>query len=72
MSMMWIWWVLPVLVVLGLARVAGRRSDPQSAHVRGHSLRDDQAELETQRVSGAISEAEFRRRLRGIRERSPE
>ena len=70
--MMCIWWVLPVLVALGLARVAGRRSDPRGAHARGHSLRDDRAELETQLVSGAISEAEFRRRLRGIQERSPE
>lgn len=73
MSMMWIWWVFPVLVVLGLAWIAGRRSKPPSSRAPGHlSFGDDRAELETQLVSGAISEAEFRRRLRGIEERSAE
>ena len=71
--MMWTGWVLPVMVVLGLARIAGRRFKPIGSRATGqHALGDVRVELESQLVNGAISEAEFRRRLRGIEKRSME
>ena len=70
MSMMWLGWVIPVLLVVAVAWLVGRfRTSRPAPKPSPPPPGDARAALELRLVNAEIDEAEFRARLNTLNER---
>ena len=69
MSMMWLGWLIPVLLVVAVAWLVGRFRTSRAPKPSPPPPGDARAALELRLVNGEIDEAEFRARLNTLNER---